>query len=134
MTEIQVTPELTEAVGWLKGIADGHKVVEGGLHAYSYAHSILAALPEGVTNPKPPRPTKPGYYLNRRGSLLELDDEGEWTYGGGGLADPDLSMPLTRLVPEKPPVTGDDLHQVYMRGPTSSIASWRHLADYINNR
>lgn len=131
---IEPTPELVEAVGWLK------EIEALGNHSDSpLAATILAALPEEVTNPLP---TKAGYYeahdpmYDDGGFVVKVEDGQLWWYDNGGgwrvLGNPERFHPYTRLVPEKPPVTAEELWDVFMADPRAPRESFEAVADYAN--
>jgi hypothetical protein len=126
---IEVTEELVAAALKL------HEGLEKKVFIKSWAdtiRTILAALPEEV-NPNPKLPPKPGWYVGvGLNSPVLLDSSGRWSYSDGKeIHWPALFEPLIRLVPEKPPVTWQELSDNV--GGTSQVAL-ESLADYINTR
>jgi hypothetical protein len=125
MMSIEVTPELTGAVKWLRA-----NVTDGKFNTPQFAAAILAALPEEVTNPKPELPTTDDRYVTAAGSLVTLV-QGHWYWGLSDvlIEHPHELAPLTRLVPEKPPVTAQELKDIWQE---SREWPWQNVADYVN--
>jgi hypothetical protein len=121
-------PELIRAANWLtKELHSFSADVKAPLRV------VLAALPEEVTNPKLDLPGEPGWYKTPDiHSPIELEASGVWLYADGDeIHQPERLMPLTRLVPEKPPVTGQELRMEWLEGARLGNAP-KHLADYVN--
>jgi hypothetical protein len=83
---------------------------------------VLGMLPESVKNLQPVLPTEPGWYqgfdkVARSQVTIRLADNGNWGYGISGstlLANPERFAPFTRLVPERPQVTRDQIAALIM--------------------
>jgi len=97
---------MAEALEWLR--REGRT---GGHHPDSKAaRTILAALPEDVTNPKPELPTEDGWYTSGGYYPPIKLEKGTWLWSNGVVEDhPENLLPLTRLVPEGPPLLPDNL-------------------------
>ena len=126
---IEPTPELIAHV-YLDTCTGQHfvtseKIEKRTLHEYIGQVTIK---PEEVTNPKPELPSEPGWYLDKDNFVWTLDEAG-WSLNAHEYA------PYTRLVPEKPSVTADEIFNLIdggVTGPTYTTAC--EIADYINNR
>jgi hypothetical protein len=154
---IEVTPELIESVKgikhWLEFAKQNQPDKSDFLKAVGYPgkapvkqewlETILAALPEEVTNPKPEMPTEPGWYLGydkvtQRQFPVEMSEDGVIHFNHSGnrllaIANPERFAPFTRLVPEKPPVTAEEVWEI-LDGQNVDSSVLSELADYINNR
>lgn len=118
MTEQTPTPEQIAAVEWLRLKSDATS-----LPGSTHARVILDSLDPALTTPQPALPTEPGFYLTPNKSVITLDDEGDWTWGDGDLVyNPAALMPLRRLVPERPPITREQIVELLRK---------RGAADYI---
>lgn len=109
---VEPTDEQRAAVEWLRGItSDAFPKAEA-----SHAQTLLAALPDALTNPQPTLPTEPGLYVDSRGvggAVWRVENNGDM-HREGGQDEPLRSLaPFTRLTPERPPVTMADLTRVY---------------------
>jgi len=98
---VEPTDEQRSAVRWLRSWTAPNR------HAptQAYAQTLLAALPDALTNPQPPLPIEPGWYLDVDQDVLKLED-GRWYTGAGDEVDPTDAGPLTRLVPERSSIDG----------------------------
>ena len=67
---------------------------------------VLGMLPESVKNPQPALPTEPGPYEQEDGFVVILGKAGAW-WRSGKIVVP--TLPLHRLVPERPQVTRQEL-------------------------
>lgn len=99
MTEI--TDEQRAAIEWLQRCADFNSKAP----AHGHARVLLATLPDALTNPQPALPTEPGWYLDSEGDVWRLKVDQWWRIFDG---EPYAAAfaPFTRLVPERPQVTG----------------------------
>lgn len=96
------------------------------LTAIGVSLAVLAPLlPDTLTNPKPELPNAPGRYQDKFGkSGWLLEDSGQWVYNGvlvtpSGL-DPHKYAPFTRMVPERPKVTEDQVQHIVGTGTLMS--------------
>lgn len=69
---------------------------------------VRKCFPDTLTNPQPALPTEPGAFLDRYNHAVQLDEEGRWWYGAENY-DPSGAGPFTRLVPERPQVTREQI-------------------------
>lgn len=115
MTDI--TPEqraaLTHVREWL-GYADRNDKLDQSVSA------LLDLLPAELTNPQPELPTEAGIYLDKEGDEWRLE-KGEWIALWVGdvwernRQNPAEYAPFTRLVPERPTITRDDVRAALIR-------------------
>jgi hypothetical protein len=133
MSEIEVTDELIEAAKEVSVDLDrGGEVTST---PSKYIAAILAALPEELTNPKPELPSEPGWYMGTGlYSPVSVDESGLLSWSDGDeLAQPERYVPFTRLVPEKPPVTADELRKVVRAAEElRNFHNYQTIADYVN--
>lgn len=77
---------------------------------------IAQLLPPSLTVPEPALPKEPGRYEDRNGdSGWEVYDDGTWHYNGGVmqmLSRVQHAAPFRRLVPERPPVTREQVQKL----------------------
>lgn len=69
---------------------------------------LTTLLPSELTNPRPVLPTEPGTYIDAGGALVSLDADG-WHHAGTWIGPEMLTLPLTRLVPERPQITREQI-------------------------
>jgi hypothetical protein len=116
MNDQTVTPEQRAAVEWLRRTADDRSLRLELPPEVAHARSILSALPASLTDPVPALPTEPGVYTVDPTSvdawIYRLYEDGQWMYEATRkqVSKHDLPIRLTRLVPERPQITIDELH------------------------
>jgi len=120
MTEI--TDEQRAAVEWLRK----QRIFT------PHAKPLLAALPDALTNPQPALPTEPGAYHDARGTLMIIDLRGNWRGTYGDIINPELCpAPFTRLVPERPQVTREQVSRA-IADVAQQFGLPVHTASYVS--
>lgn len=109
-----VTDEQRAAVEWLQTVSARGKLIVADSSLDAYADTILALLSSELTNPQPELPTEPGWYTCDEpgaysGQPWELRADGTWWVSQGQHHDAQRFAPFTRLVPERPQITREQI-------------------------
>lgn len=104
MTEI--TDEQRAAWGRLSARVGA--AIKPGVTVEQDAALIATLLPSELTNPQPVLPTEPGVYVDAHGNVV-IHKTTRWRCDGAYVQPGSLPLPLTRLVPERPQITREQV-------------------------
>lgn len=93
--------------------------------------AVRKLLPSELTNPQPVLPTEPGWYIGRGDSTWRCTDGVIRCLISPERKAQDFA-PFTRLVPERPQITGDLLRSLYNDAPADQSA-FDYMAAELTN-
>jgi hypothetical protein len=130
------TPELVtdeQRAAWQRVIGKPVLPIPEGTTLESDLALLAPLLPSELTNPQPELPTEPGAYHDARGTLTVIDPRGKWHGTYGDLINPDICPgPFTRLVPERPQVTVEQVVEIMNNLDEGWTASAEKVVALVN--
>lgn len=125
--EVTPTPEQRAVVEWLqRTVADSWDSARPYI-TRERAQIILDALPSSWTAPAPGLPAEPGRYEDRwKQDEWLLNPDGAWSYEGVVVSEVQARAagPFRRLVPERPPVTREQIRDAFLAAGGSSASDF----------
>lgn len=93
-------------------------------------------LPDALTNPQPALPSEHGRYVDKLNRLWTLDDDG-WRFQNRELHETERVQrygPFTRLVPERPQVTREQLNRACLAEEVAAVnfRQARAILNFVN--